>query len=167
MGGGSADTPVKSGGLGKKIPRGQEAAFTQVPVVLSFIGAKRATTCCYQSMNMPRKHFVILFVISASAFQFVSNSLLGSEVRLFPASNSESFLMPDSPVAWKRAVSTILLPVKVVLLGPLLPFLDVLRQDPDPPPPFLAIAFAVYWSILASLVHRLLGKLRCSWRREV
>lgn len=107
-------------------------------------------------MKTSRTKFVLRFLVAAFAFQFLSNSLLGSEVRLFPARN-ESFLGTGSPVAWKSAVSTLLLPVKVVLIGPLLP----LTTLPDLPPPFLVIAFALYWTVLASLVHFLLGK----WRR--
>jgi len=33
-----------------------------------------------------------------------------------------------------------------------------LQQDPDPPPPFRIILLAVYWSVLALAIHRLLSK---------
>ncbi len=113
-----------------------------------------------QRMNISRTKFVILFLIFGFAFQFISNSLLGSEVRLFPG-NGESFLGTGSPVAWKSAVSTIILPVKIVLIGPLLPFVEFLRQG-DPPPPFFVIGFAVYWSILALVLYYLIGKIKRS-----
>ena len=63
-----------------------------------------------------------------------------------------------SAIAWKSAVSTLLLPIKFVLIGPLLP----LTELPDLPPPFLVSAFALYWTILALLVHYLFGKLKRS-----
>lgn len=111
-------------------------------------------------MNISRKKFVLLFLICAFAFQFISNSLLGSEVRLFPQP-PDSFLGTGSPIAWKSTVSTILLPVKIVLIGPLLPFVNFLRQaDSDPPPPFFVIGFAFYWTILALFIHYLLGKFK-------
>ena len=106
-------------------------------------------------MKGPRARFVARFLVCAFAFQFLSNSLLGSEVRLFPA-RDESFLGMGSPVAWKDAVSTVLLPVKAVLIGPLLP----LTKLEDLPPPFLAIAFAMYWTVLALFVHYVIGKLK-------
>ena len=109
------------------------------------------------TMNISKTKFVILFVISGFAFQFISNSLLGSEVRLFPA-RDESFLGTGSAVAWKNAVSTLLLPIKIVLIGPLLP----LTELPDLPPPFLVIGFALYWTVLALFVQYLLGKLKRS-----
>ena len=49
-------------------------------------------------MKISRARFVIVLV-SAFAFQFISNSLLGSEVRLFPA-RDESFLGRGSPIAF-------------------------------------------------------------------
>jgi hypothetical protein len=104
-------------------------------------------------MNISRPKFVALFLISAFGFQFISNSLLGSEIRLFPA-RDEPFLGTGSPVAWKNAVSMLLLPVKVVLIGPLLP----LTELADLPPPFLVAGFALYWTILALLVYYFLGK---------
>ena len=51
-------------------------------------------------MKISRTKFVILFLLSGFAFQFISNSLVGSEVRLFPG-NGESFLGTGSPIAWK------------------------------------------------------------------
>jgi hypothetical protein len=108
-------------------------------------------------MKISKAKFVFLFLVSAFVFQFVSNSLLGSEVRLFPA-RDESFLGTGSPVAWKRSASTVLLPVKLVLMGPLLP----LTEMPDLPPPFLVAGFAAYWTVLALLVHYLVGRFKRS-----
>lgn len=45
----------------------------------------------------------------------------------------------------------------MVLIGPLaLPQVNFLKDDP--PPPFVGIYFIIYWTILASAVHFLLGK---------
>lgn len=109
-------------------------------------------------MKVSRTKFVILFLVSAFAFQFLSNSLLAPEVRLFPV-NGEWFPGTGSPIAWKSAAATILYPVKIVLIGPLLPFIKFLRQDPDTPPPFFLAGFAFYWIILALILHYLLNKI--------
>lgn len=111
-------------------------------------------------MNTSRTKFAILFLIAGFAFLFISTSLLGTTgLRGFPQP-PDSVLRTgsDSPIAWKRAVSTILLPVKIVLIGPLaLPQINFLKEDP--PPPFIGIYFIFYWTILASILHYLLGKL--------
>lgn len=96
----------------------------------------------------------MIFLISGFVFQFISNSLLVSEVRLFPV-NGEYFPGAGSPIVWKSIVSTILYPVKVVLLGPLLSLFEL----PDPPPPLLVIAFALYWTLLALMLYYLLDKI--------
>lgn len=108
-------------------------------------------------MNISRKKFVLLFLIAAFAFMFISNALFGTDARVFPQP-PESFLGTASPVAWKSAGYKILLPIKVVLVAPLLPFPHFLRDDP--PPPFIAIVFSFYWSILALAIHYFLGKIK-------
>jgi hypothetical protein len=65
----------------------------------------------------------MLFLISVFALQLVTNALSLSEMRLFPG-NGESFLGTGSETGWRNVVSTILLPVKVVLIGPLIPFIN-------------------------------------------
>lgn len=105
-------------------------------------------------MKISRTKFVIVFLLSAFAFQFISNSLLGPEVGLFPV-NGEWFPGSDSPIAWKSTLATILYPVKFVLIEPL----SFLGKDPDPVPPVLLIAFAVYWAAMALVLHYLLVKL--------
>jgi hypothetical protein len=78
-------------------------------------------------------------------------------LRGFPKS-PDSLLLIDSPIAWKSTVSTIISPIKVVLIGPLLlPSVDFLKDDP--PPPFIGLYLIFYWTILASIIHYLLGKL--------
>jgi hypothetical protein len=112
-------------------------------------------------MTISRTKFVILFLISGFAFLFISNAVLGPGARLFPE-NDQSFFRTESPIAWKNTAATILLPIKIVLIGPLLPYIELLRQEPDTPPPFFLIGFAFYWSILALLIHYLFGKLKHS-----
>lgn len=113
-------------------------------------------------MKTSRINFVIIFLITAFVFLFISNTLLGSSgTQLFP-SHDESFLEIGSQIVWKSTVSTILLPIKIVLIGPLLPYIEFLRQEPDTPPPFFLIGFIFYWTILALIIHYLIGKLRRS-----
>ena len=106
------------------------------------------------SMKISGTRFVIIFLISAVAFQFISNSLLGPEVRLFP-SNGAWFPGTDSPIAWKSTLSKILYPVKFVLIRPL----SFLAKDADPAPPVLVLAFACYWTAFAFILHYLLSKI--------
>src|SRR6478736_3885793 len=106
-------------------------------------------------MKISRTKFVLLFLVSAFAFQFISNSLLGPEVRLFPV-NGEWFPGTGSTIAWKSTLATILYPVKIVLVGPLSP----LFTDPDPAPPILVLAFAFYWTAIALVIYYLLSKIR-------
>jgi hypothetical protein len=94
-------------------------------------------------MGISRTKFVALFLIAAFVFMFISNALFASEARVFPW-NDASFLGTDSPIFWKSAGYKILYPVKIVLIGPMLPFVDYVRQDPDPLPPFVATVFALY-----------------------
>lgn len=98
-------------------------------------------------MNISRTKFVILFLISAFAFMFISNVLFGTEARVFPW-NEKSFLGTDSQIAWKSTGYKILYPIKIVLIGPF----DNLFHD-DPPPPLVATVFAFYWSTLALILH--------------
>lgn len=110
-------------------------------------------------MTITRTKFVTLFIIFGFAFLFLTTSLLGTTgIGGFPqAPDSVLRTGADSEVAWKRAVSTVILPVKIVLVGPLaLPQIDFLKDDP--PPPFIGIYLVFYWSILALSLHYLLGK---------
>jgi hypothetical protein len=94
--------------------------------------------------------FVIIFLVSAFAFQFISNSLLGNEIRLFP-NNGEWYPGAVSLIAWKNIVGSIIYPVKYILVEPL----SFLAQDPDPAPPVLLISFAIYWSAIALVIYYL------------
>lgn len=103
---------------------------------------------------LSKPKFVTVFLVSAFAFMFISNALFGTEARVFPW-NEKSFLGTDSPIAWKSAGYKICLPIKIVLIGPF----DNVFHD-DPPPPLVAAVFALYWSILALILHYLLGRTR-------
>ncbi len=114
-------------------------------------------------MSISRKKFVLLFLICGFAFLFISTTLLGTTgPRGFPKP-PDSVLRTgsDSGVAWKSTVSGIILPIKIVLIGPVSPLIEYMRQD-DPPPPFIGIIFAFYWTILALILHYLLGKIKHS-----
>ncbi|SKD10496.1 hypothetical protein SAMN05660461_6414 [Chitinophaga ginsengisegetis] len=106
-------------------------------------------------MKTSRKKFVLLFLLAGFAFLFLYNVIFLSDVGLLPASGA-SFLSTESPTGWKSIVATILYPVKIVLAGPMLPLINL----PDPPPPFLVIGFAIYWTILALVIHYFIGKIR-------
>lgn len=105
-------------------------------------------------MGISRIKFTLLFLIFALAFLVISTSILEQA--------PESFLGSESPVAWKSAVSTILSPIKIVLIGPLLPFIKFLHQDPDTPPPFFLAGFAFYWTFLGLVLHYILSKIKLS-----
>ena len=105
-------------------------------------------------MKISRKKLVITFLVSAFAFQFISNSVLGSEIRLFPR-NGEWYPGVGSPIAWKNIVGSIIYPVKYILVEPL----SFLAQDPDGAPPVPLIAFAAYWTAIALVLHFLFSLL--------
>ena len=100
-------------------------------------------------MQTSRTRFVIFFLVSAFAFLFITNLLLG------PVVNGDWFPGTGSPIAWKRTVATIIYPVKIVLVGPLAPIFN----DPDPAPPIRVLACAVYWTVVALVLHFLLSKI--------
>ena len=112
-------------------------------------------------MNISKVKFVILFLICGFAFLFITTTLLGTTgPRGFPQP-PDSVLRTggDSPIAWKSAVSRIILPIKIVLIGPMLPLVEPMRQD-DAPPPFVGIIFALYWIILALAIHYFFSKIK-------
>lgn len=112
-----------------------------------------------EHMQISRKRFVIYFILSGFAFLFITTSLLGTTgLRGFPQ-QPDSLLLMDTPVAWKNAVSTIISPIKVVLLGPIvLPSVNFLKEDP--PPPLIGIYLILYWTLLATAIHYIVGKFK-------
>lgn len=103
-------------------------------------------------MNISRPKFIFLFLVFAFAFLFATTLLLEQP--------PEAFLGSESQSGWQSVVSTILSPVKIILIGPLLPFIKFLHQDPDTPPPFFLAGFAFYWTLLGLLLHYILGRLK-------
>jgi hypothetical protein len=101
-------------------------------------------------MAISRKKFVIIFLVSAFAFVFISNLLLG------PVVNGDWFPGTDSPIPWKRNLAAIMYPVRIVLVGPLAPIFN----DPDPAPPIRLIACATYWTIIALVLYFLISKIK-------
>jgi len=99
-------------------------------------------------MTVNRKKFIFLFLAFGYAFHFATKFLLNQP--------SENLWASPGQEGWQRVVSTILSPIKIVLMGPV----NWLQQDPDPPPPFRLILFAVYWSLLALGIHLVL-----SWKK--
>ena len=109
-------------------------------------------------MKISKTKFVLLFLIAAFALQFITNSVAIAELRMFPA-HGESLLGTGS-TGWKSIVAYILLPIKVVMVGPLLPYISWLRQEPDTPPPFFLIGFAFYWTLLSLTIYYLFNKFK-------
>jgi hypothetical protein len=101
-------------------------------------------------MKISKTRFVATFLILAFSFQFISNSLLGDEIALFPH-NGEWYTGVGSPIAWKNRTGSVIYPVKYVLVEPL----SFLAQDPDPAPPVLLVAFAIYWTAMALILYYL------------
>ncbi|MBP6886184.1 MAG: hypothetical protein KBC02_03000, partial [Candidatus Pacebacteria bacterium] len=69
-------------------------------------------------MRISRRQFVVRFLLSGFVFLFVSTTLLGTTgPRGFPQP-PDSILRTgsDSPVAWRRVLSSITFPIKIVLL---------------------------------------------------
>ena len=111
----------------------------------------QSLSCIPLYMNASRIKFVLIFLIFTVAFIFGTVYLL--------AQPAESLLGAESQRGWMRAISTILSPIKIVLMGPLLALIKFLHQDPDTPPPFFLALFVFYWSILALILHFLLSKI--------
>ena len=113
-------------------------------------------------MKVSRTKFVISFLVLAFAFQFITNSVLGPEIRLFPG-DGEWFPGMGSSIGWKNILAAILYPVKYVLIGPL----TFLGHDPDPVPPILFIAFSIYWSVIAVILYFIVGKIQSRKEHKV
>src|SRR5687768_16203131 len=103
-------------------------------------------------MRISRIKFVFFFLIFSFAFLFGSTSLLDHPPELFLGTESQG--------KFKAIVSTIVSPIKIILIGPLVPFIKFLHQDPDTPPPFFLIGFSIYWTVLALIFHYILSKIK-------
>ena len=108
-------------------------------------------------MKVSRIKFVSLFLVFGFAYIFSTRLILNQ----MPASLFGSDFASEPQAAWQSTVSTMLSPVKFVLMGPLRPLFNwMLNQDGDPPPPMLLVMFAVYWVILALILHYFLSKIK-------
>jgi len=99
-------------------------------------------------MKISGTKFVIIFLVSAFGFIAVTNLLLQPV-------NGDWFAGTNSPIAWKRTLAAIIYPIKIVLVGPLAPIFN----DPDPAPPVRALACALYWTVIALVLHFLLCRI--------
>jgi len=99
-------------------------------------------------MKISITKFILIFLASAFVFIIITNLLLQPV-------NGDWFPGTGSPIAWKRNLATIIYPVKIVLVGPLAPIFN----DPDPAPPVRALACAVYWTAIASVLYFLLNRI--------
>jgi hypothetical protein len=108
-------------------------------------------------MKISRGKFVLLFLACGFAYTTATRLILNQ----MPASLYGSDFARVPQAAWQSTASLLLSPVKFVVVGPLRPlFVWMLSQDGDPPPPMLMLLFMLYWTILALIVHYILGKLK-------
>jgi hypothetical protein len=106
-------------------------------------------------MKTSRSKFVVLFLACGYAYGIATRLILNQ----MPASlYGSDFGIPQA--AWQSAISRLLFPIKLVLMGPLRPLFSWMlsQQDADPPPPMLAIMYAFYWIPLALLLHYILSR---------
>jgi hypothetical protein len=103
-------------------------------------------------MNISRIKFVVLFLLFAVGFLLVSTIILEQE--------PETMFGSRSTEVWKSTVATVFSPIKMILVGPLVPFINFLHQDPDTPPPFFLLGFAFYWTLLGLALHFILSKFK-------
>lgn len=95
-------------------------------------------------MKASKKKFTALFVAGAFGFLLLTSTL-----------GQRPETLCDGSVA-----GIILAPFKLILIGPLVPFINFLHQDPDTPPPFFLAAFSFYWTLLGLGLHYILTKLK-------
>jgi hypothetical protein len=109
-------------------------------------------------MKVSRTKFVSLFLFFGFAYTISTRLILNQ----MPASLYGSDFASEPQAAWQRSVSLLLSPVKFVLMGPLRPLFSWMLSQPDadPPPPMLALMYAVYWTILALAFHFFLSKIK-------
>jgi hypothetical protein len=107
-------------------------------------------------MKSSRSKFVVIFLACGFAYGIATRLILNQ----MPASlYGSDFGIPQAP--WQRTISTLLSPIKLVLMGPLrFLFTWMLSQDGDPPPPMIAILYAFYWIPLALILHYILSNYR-------
>jgi hypothetical protein len=107
-------------------------------------------------MQVSRSKFVLWFLACGFAYGIATRLILNQ----MPGSLARSDYGSVTQAPWQITVSTILTPIKFVLMGPLLPLFNWMlhQQDADPPPPMLALMYAAYWTVLALVLHYFLSK---------
>lgn len=101
-------------------------------------------------MKISRINFVCLFLICGFIYFLITIVLLNQQPEVLFGSNTQE--------GWQATVSTILSPLKIILIGPLIPVINFLHQDPDTPPPFFILCFICYWTVLALIIHYFITK---------
>lgn len=104
-------------------------------------------------MKISKTKFVLLFVAAAAVFMLGTTLLLKQ-----PA---------ESVFGTGSVLPLILSPIKMILMGPLLPFIKWLRQDADTPPPFFLAGFVFYWTLLGYLIYVLLRRLKIVFKKDL
>ena len=108
-------------------------------------------------MKTSRSKFVVIFLACGFAYGIATRLILNQMPMSLLGSNYGS--VHQAP--WQITASTLLSPIKFVLMGPLLPLFNwMLSQDGDPPPPMIAILYAFYWIPLALILHYILSNYR-------
>ncbi len=97
-------------------------------------------------MRLTKKNFILLFLTGGYTLHFVTKFVLDH-----PA---EAVWPTPNQAPWQSYVSTILAPIKFILIGPI----TWLQQDPDPPPPLRMILLGIYWTLLALGIHSMLAR---------
>ncbi len=108
-------------------------------------------------MKTSRLKFILFLLAFATAYLFSTNLLLNQPVEAL-------FGTLPAQATWQATLSTLLSPIKIILMGPLLPFIEFLRQEPDTPPPFFLVGFVMYWTILGLFLHYLITKIKVDLR---
>lgn len=101
-------------------------------------------------MNISRKAFVLFFLLFGFSFLFLHNVIIQGSVRVL-AQDWSVFFALDGLSGWKCTFALVFLPLKALLVGPIMPVLSILNEDP--PPPLIALVFIAYWSVLALFLH--------------
>lgn len=99
-------------------------------------------------MKISLKKFILGFLVIANVFQFTTNSLLGPEVSLYPP-DGNWYPGENSPIEWKSTLSSIIYPVKFVLVEPF----AFLAQEADGAPPIILLMSALYWTAIAGVLY--------------
>lgn len=102
------------------------------------------------AMKISRTNFICLFLIFGFTYLLLSILLLNQQ--------PDALFATTSQANWQAIVSNILSPFKIILIGPLIPVINYIHQNPDTPPPFYILGFIIYWSLLAFVLYFIFSK---------